>query len=411
MAEQVNDAYSQKSATRAFRDSVLALGETRIIDALIMAIFVVRLPAPGLGVPIYDLAGIALIGVAAFRKPARSLAGVKWYPAICAVLLAYLGLNALFAGVEESDIDRGARIFIMMVIAAFIASGRIDIKSGLKGLAAALLANVVLFYGGIAPDNYAGVLTGYLSDKNAAGFTYSVVTVLLFLVVHRFWPRLIVAVIGGACVFLTDSRTAMAALGAALVWLVIARHLGPFWRICLAGLLYSAFYFAETNLAAVGEYATTREGSDALRERIDAASLEKTLSAPWNGYGLGEATAQVAGDNWLYHNSYWGLITEGGYFFLVLMLALFALAGFQFLAKGETTAEARVVEAASIVVLMCAFRLGEVFLTQSAFIVLGIGVAIAARRNQAWERDQGAQRVAEALRLGSLTPVAKHTSF
>ncbi|WP_394255638.1 hypothetical protein, partial [Pseudoclavibacter helvolus] len=42
---------------------------------------------------------------------------------------------------------------------------------------------------------------------------------------------------------------------------------------------------------------------------------------------------------------------------------------------------------------------------------LGIGVAIAARRNQAWERDQEAQRVAEALRLGSLMPVAKHTSF
>ncbi|WP_271985769.1 O-antigen ligase family protein [Pseudoclavibacter terrae] len=411
MTEKVNDAYARTSVSRAFRSSVLAIGETRIIDAVIMAAFIIRLPVPGLGFLINDLAGLALIGIAAFRKPLRSLAGAYWYPALCAIILAYLGLNALAAGVEQSDINRGARILMMMVMGAFIASGRIDISSALKGFALALLVNVPLFYAGIAPDSYGGLLTGYLGDKNVAGLTYAVVTVLLLLIAERAWVRAAIVLVGGACVVLTDSRTSMAALAAALIWLVLARYLGPFWRMCLAALLYAGFIFAETNLSTAGNYATTREGSDALRERIDAASLEKTLAAPWNGYGLGEAVTKIAGDNWLYHNAYWGLITEGGYFLLIAFLALVALAGFQFLAKGPTSRDARIVEAASIVVLLCAFRLGEVFITQSAFIVIGIGVAIAARRNQAWEQERAAERVAEAVRLGSLMPVAKHTSF
>ncbi|WP_371029220.1 O-antigen ligase family protein [Pseudoclavibacter sp. JSM 162008] len=411
MTEKVNDAYPQKSATRALRESALALGETRITDAIIMAIFIVRLPAPGLGLPINDLAGLALIGIAAFRRPTRSLAGAYWYPAICAVILAYLALNALAAGVEQSDIDRGGRIFIMMVMGAFIATGRIDIASALKGFALALLVNVPLFYAGVAPDNYGGLLTGYLGDKNVAGLTYAVVTILILLLANRAWVRGTIVLVGGACVVLTDSRTSMAALAGALIWLVVAKYLGPFWRICLAALIYAGFIFAETNLSTAGDYATTREGSDALRERIDAASLEKTIAAPWNGYGLGEAVTQIAGDNWLYHNAYWGLITEGGYFLLIAFLSLIGLAGFQFLAKGPTSRDARIIEAASIVVLLCAFRLGEVFITQTAFIIIGIGIAIAAQRNQAWAKDREAERVAEALRLGSLMPVVKHTSF
>lgn len=411
MAEQVNDASPQRSVSRAFRDSAVALGETRIIDAVIMAIFILRMPAPGIGLPINDLAGLALIGIAAFRRPTRTLAGAQWYPAICVVIMAYLGLNALVSGVEQSDIDRGGRIFIMMVMAAFIATGRIDIASGLKGYALALLVNVPLFYAGIAPDTYGGLLTGYLNDKNVAGLTYALLTVLLLLLANRIWVRFAVILVGSGCVVLTDSRTSMAALAAAMIWLGVARFLGPFWRICLAGLLYAGFVYAETNLSTAGDYATTREGSDALRERIDAAALDKTLNAPWNGYGLGEAVARFDQESWLYHNAYWGLITEGGYLLLIAFLALFALAGFQFLAKGPTSRDARIIEASSIVVLLCAFRLGEVFITQQAFIVLGIGVAIAAQRNQAWAREQETARVAEALRLGSLMPVAKHTSF
>lgn len=411
VAEQVNGASQERTSSRAFRDSVLALGETRIIDAVIMAIFIFRMPAPGIGLPINDLAGLALIGIAAFRRPTRTLAGVHWYPAICIVILLYLGLNALFAGVEQSDIDRGGRIVIMMVMAGFIATGRIDIASGLRGYALALLVNVPLFYAGIAPDTYGGLLTGYLNDKNVAGLSYALMTVLLLLLANRVWVRLAVVMVGSACVFLTDSRTSMAALAAALIWLAIARFLGPFWRICLAALLYAGFVFAETNLSTAGNYATTREGSDALRERIDAAALDKTLAAPWNGYGLGEAVAHFDQESWLYHNAYWGLITEGGYILLLAFLALFALAGFQFLAKGATSRDARIIEASSIVILLCAFRLGEVFITQQAFIVLGIGVAIASQRNQAWAKDRESARVAEALRLGSLMPVAKHTSF
>lgn len=407
----MNDVSSTNRGSRAVRDSILAIGDTRIIDALIMAVFVVRLPSPGLGFPINDLAGLALISIAAFRSPTRTLAGAHWYPVICAVALAYLGLNALAAGIEQNDIQRAGRIVILMTLGGFIATGRIDTASALKGFAAALLANAGLFFAGVAPDDYGGFLTGYLGDKNVAGLTYAVMTVLMLLITKHIWTRAAVLVVGGVCVVLTDSRTSMAALAAALIWLAVARYLGPFWRLCLAALLYTGFVFAETNLSTAGDYAVTRQGSDALRDRIDAASLEKTLAAPWNGYGLGEAVAEVAGDTWLFHNAYWGLITEGGYFLLALFLLLFAFAGFQLFAKGTTSLDARIVEAASIVVMLCALRLGEVFIAQPAFIVLGVGVTIAARRNQAWDEERSAARIAEAARLGSLMPVARHTTF
>ncbi|PPG42707.1 hypothetical protein [Pseudoclavibacter sp. RFBA6] len=378
------------SKTPAFvRDSFFAVGNTRIIDAVLMMFFVVRIATPGIGLPVNDVAGLLLVAIAAFRRPARQLSGTTWFTAGSIFLVSFLAIVAIATGPGQADVTRLGRILIMLLLAGFIASGRIDIISGLKGFSVGLLANIPLFYAGIAPDTYGGLLTGFLNDKNVAGFTYAIMTVLLFIIYTKTWTRIALAGAGTAAVVLTDSRTSMAALAAALIWLLCARFLGPFFRILLAGLLLSGFFFAENNLSQVGAYAA-REGSDELRERIDAASLEKTLSAPWYGHGLGEATVQVVGDPWFYHNSYWGLITEGGYAFLVVMLAFLAFAGFQFLGKGKQTPEARIVEAATIVILLCSFRLGEVFITLPTFITIGIGMSIYSQRHASWTVRQAA---------------------
>lgn len=374
------------------RDSAGAVGNTRITDALLMALFIMRVDLLGVGFTLNDLAGLALIGIAAFRRPTQSLDGTRWYPAICIGVMTYLSLVALFTGPTEADVTRLGRIVILMALAGFIASGRIDIVSGLKGFAVGLVANIPLFYAGIAPANYGSLLTGYLADKNVAGFTYAIMTILLLLLVNRNWVRIALVLGGGAAVVLTDSRTSMAALVAGIIWLLLGRHMGPFFRFCLAALLYWGFIYIETNFANAGEYAA-REGSDALRERIDAASLVKVNAAPWYGHGLGEATAEVAGDTWFFHNSYWGLIAEGGYPLLVAFLVLIALTGFQFFSKGKTSLDARVIEAAAVVLLLCASRLGEVFVTQPSFILIGLGMGLYARRFQAWKADQRAELV------------------
>lgn len=387
MTETLTDKNPATRGSALLRDSLNGIGSTRILDAILMGLFVFRMDFLGVGFALNDLAGLALVGVACFRRPQQSLGGVRWFPAICICIFVYLGLVAFFTGITSADVTRLGRITIMMLLAGFIASGRIDVMSGLKGFAFGLVLNVPLFYAGIAPNNYGGVLTGYLTDKNVAGLTYAVMTVLLLLVTQRRWVKVAIVAAGGATVVLTDSRTSMGALVAAIIWLLVARYLGPFFRIGLAALLYWAFIFVETNFSQVGDYAS-RSGSDALRERIDAASLAKIEVAPWYGHGLGEATATVADDLWFFHNSYWGLIAEGGYPLLIAFLALIALAGFQFFAKGPTSPQARVVEAAAVVILLCSFRLGEVFITQPAFLVIGLGLAIAARRHEQWKAEQ-----------------------
>ncbi|MFC5126195.1 hypothetical protein ACFPRL_23445 [Pseudoclavibacter helvolus] len=58
------------------------------------------------------------------------------------------------------------------------------------------------------------------------------------------------------------------------------------------------------------------------------------------------------------------------------------------MAKGKSTLDARIVEAAAVVTLLCASRLGEVFITQPSFIMIGLGMAIALRRHDTWKTEQ-----------------------
>lgn len=365
------------------RASLLDVGRTRISDAVLMGLFMVVMLVPGTPVGVHTVASAVLVGIAAFRRPVRSFDGAHWYLGICAAILVYLTITSYLSGVTSADVNRLIRISLLMLLAGFIASGRIDARSGLRGIAIALAVNVPLFYAGVTPDNYGGVLTGLLGDKNVAGLSYAIFTLLLLVLTRRVWLQVVVILGGGACVFLTDSRTSIAALAAGVLWLVVARYLNPFFKVCLGVLIYFLFEFAEENFAQAGAY-VAREGSDALRERIDAASLEKVTSAPWFGAGLGEATVEVAGDPWFFHNAYWGLLVEGGYPLLIGILAVVGLAGMQFLGKGPATRESRIVEAATIALLLCSFRLGETFFSIPGFMVIGVGLLVYLQRHAAW---------------------------
>lgn len=382
------------SRIERLRSSFLEAGDTRISDAILMALFFVILLLPGTSIGIHLIAVVFLVFLAAFRRPTRTLTGARWYPGLCVGILAYLGVVAILTGPGTEDLSRMGRIGLLMALAGFMATGRISIKSGFRGILLTLIVNVPLFFAGLVPDNYGGVLTGFLGDKNVAGLTYAVLTLLLLILTPHFWPRAMIILGGAACVVLTDSRTSMAALAAGLIWLLLARHLGAFFRGLLALGLYLAFDFAETNLAQTGAYAA-RSGSDELRERIDAASLEKVTASPWWGSGLGEGTVEVAGDTWFFHNAYWGLWVEGGAPLTIAVLALCAFAGFQFLAKGRPTPEARIVEASTIALLLCSFRLGETFFSIPGFLVIGVGLSVYLQRHDRWIEDENVLKAKE----------------
>ncbi|MGB4137889.1 MAG: O-antigen ligase family protein [Microbacterium sp.] len=348
----------------------------RIVDALIGMLLVYRMAVPGIPVPIPQLAAMALICVAVFRRPTRSFGTAWWYPLVMPALLLFLVVETW-----ANDIDpmrRAASFAVLMLFAGFLASGRIDIGSVLKGLGVALVLNTVLFYARVAPDAYLGKLTGYLQDKNAAALIYAAGAILIAMVSRRVWVRLLVLAAGGVAVVLTDSRTTMAAYGVALVYLLVSTWMQRGFQLVtlLVGVL--AFLWADDNLTKLGDYAFDRKGSDAFRMRIDFASSLKAQAAPWYGSGLGEATVDLDSGTWFFHNSYQALIVEGGTVLFVVTIAAYAIVGLGLSDRGFVDAmrfDARAVTAATLVVFLCAVRLGEVFFAPIGFLVLGVGLA------------------------------------
>lgn len=393
-------SYDTNASLRAHRREPKDLDKDthfRMIDLILAALFVARIEIPGpMKLPLSDIAALALIALAAFRVPKRSLRPVMGYVYVCVFLLVYLAVIALINDVDP--VRRLTRFGILMVLAGFIASERIDLRSALIGLGAGLVLNAGLFYAGVAPDSYGGVLTGFLEDKNRAGLYFVVFTLLVSLVVRTRWAKSIILVVGACGLVLTDSRTSMAAFVAALIWLVVSPRLGPAFRLVLGLAIYLAFSWAEDNLAEIGQYAA-RAGSDALRSRIDAAALIKVEGAPWYGLGVGEGEVVVQGGQWLFHNSYLVLLVEGGWIMLLAVLALFVVVGFQVGARAKRTPDLVVVEAATVAVLLCATRLGEVFFTLPAFVLLGIGLLMRVQARAPDGPEAIERRIARAQRL------------
>jgi len=365
--------------------------EFHLIDAVLAVLFVFRVAVPGpVVLPLSDVAALVLIAIAACRRPQRSLLSTSWYVYGMVFLLVYLAVVAVV-----NDIDpfrRLIRFAILAVLAGFIASKRIDLRSMMIGVGVGLVLNTVLFYAGLAPDDYVGVLTGYLQDKNRAGLYFAIIPLLMLVVVRPLWARIVILVAGAGALYLTDSRTSMAAFVAAIIWLCVSGRLGGMFRALLALAIYLAFNWSEDNLAEIGKYAA-RSGSDLLRSRIDAAADIKVANAPWYGLGIGEGEVTVAGGQWLFHNSYQVLLVEGGWVMLVGVVALFVVVGFGIGvgtgAPRVRTVEVIAIEAATVATLLCALRLGEVFFTLPTFMMLGIGLLLIGEEHDAADRAAG----------------------
>ncbi|MGJ6980380.1 O-antigen ligase family protein [Aestuariimicrobium soli] len=348
------------------------LGGVVLIDFLIgFGLLWDRYPLPGLNQPIGVPLLVVGIVVAAWRRPTRRL------PTLGLIVALYgfmLGWAVLVSHLNHLNwYQRAAKMTILMVFALAIAQGRLHLRSLLQGLVVAMLVNVPLYYAGLTPDNYPPFLTGFFGDKNIAGMMYATLGVL-GLLLHRRWSlRVAHVVVFGAALALTGSRTSMAAMAVALVWLALRNVFPLLMRLGLAAVLVATLATIEAQFSRV-LFFRDREGTDWFREQIDLATAAKLALSPWYGDGLTTAWVRMGYRFMYFHNSYSSMRIEGGWVMVAVMLLLFGWFAAGFLMQRKARADELVTEAAMVVVLVCAWKLGEVFFTTPAFLVLGAGL-------------------------------------
>ena len=348
-----------------------------LLLGFLLAMEAYTLPAGGVPVPLNEAAMMVLLGLALCRR-AKRRASALGVAALLAVLVGvYLAAVSLAMGVPDAVwLRRLVRMAALTALVGCFAARRVDLRSVLTGLLAAMAVNVPLFYAGLVPAPYQGFLTGFLADKNVAGLYYAAVPVLALTFVRRPGVRLLLLSASGLCVFLTGSRTSLAGFACALVWVVLTPRMGPVLRVALLALLAWAVGFAEENLARVGVY-SDREGTDWFRSVIHTATGVKVEETPWTGQGLAQSCVELDAGRFLFHNSYAALYVEGGVVLTAAMLTAYAVYGLRLGATRLRTPSRVAVEAAAVVVLVTATQLGEVFVSIPSMLILAAGATLA----------------------------------
>ena len=379
------------SRLRAETSGVLsAIGKLRIPEFVLFFGLIFEGSMFGLPIPFNQVVVVGIILLAVTRSPQVDLGRLQMLVPLLVIGLFYLAMLSMFTEATEFAFDWERRLLRLGLTAVFLlvlASGRIDLRSGLAGLATGMILNAIAFYLGLAPDNYGGVLSGFFMDKNVAGMAYAIVGVLVLAVVDRRWVKVALVLVFAAMVWLTGSRTSIAAMVAGVGWILIAPRLPVIGRWIFGLLIYLGVDLVSEDYSQIGVF-SNRVGSDLLRSRIDAASEVKVDGAGFFGMGLGEAYVSFPddpGSRWLFHNSYWSALVEGGWPWLLLVLGItvvFALRPFETrLTKPELA-----VQATAVTVLICAWRLGEVFFTLQWALVVGAAIWFWANARQ--ERDR-----------------------
>lgn len=351
--------------------TVSSKSSTHLVDAFFGLLLTFRvLPGIPSSLPVSDLAGVVFILIMLFRTPRYRLGRAELLIPGCIVMAVYLVAVSIMNDVAWTR--RIGHIAILLTLAILIGSGRAHLPSLLRASALGILINTGLFYAGAAPDEYGGFLTGYLEDKNHAALTIAVTGVTLCGFVRRRYIIPVLATTGGL-IWLTGSRTTLGALAAAALWLLFRprmRTLLP--RAILGGFIAFGLNLLVNDYSQEGAFAD-RAGTDALRQRIDDAVQIKLSSTPPYGGGLGTATVEMDGNTWFFHNAYDGLRQEGGWLLLVVFVGVFVWYGLRPHRPTLTTFTQLAVEAAVIVELVCAWKLGEVFFsTQTVFLLSAI---------------------------------------
>ena len=312
----------------------------------------------------------AIIFVGSFRRPQLDISSGGLMLLAAIVLFGYLVLVSVQQGTPW-----GQRIFrfsLILGMAAVIAQRRIDIRSLILGIVIGSIVNVPAFYAGLTPNDYPPYLTGWYGDKNVAGMYYAALGILGLFVFSRRWAGGWLA-LSSVFLFLTGSRTSMSAFVLAVLWLALRNRVSVVMRLILTGVGVWLLVYIENTFARIGVFAD-RVDTDWFRGQIEQAMADKVAATPWYGGGLNEGYVILGGVRraW-FHDAYLQAFVEGGYVFLGATLIAFAIVGLGlFSSRPKVGRELLVAEAAVVVVLVCAWKIGEGFMTTIAFIVLGV---------------------------------------
>lgn len=368
------------------RSAAARVGSIRVPDFLLGLAFIAGRYDIGLPVPIDVGLIAAAILVAAFVRPTVNVRGLGYY------LVFWFGALAWVVGISVHQgqpwMQRSFRWFLLVLFSVCIAQGRLLWRSFIAGYGFGLIfVNIPANFTPLRPSGYEGYLVGFLGDKNVAGMVYAIIGIVVLGILRSSGSRAVAALLFGAALFATGSRTSMMAFAAGVVWIVMRNRLGLIFRLCVALIGWIGIRYVEENFAEAGVFAT-RSGTDWFRGVIDVATIAKEQASPWYGSGLGTAWVMVLDDRRVFfHDSYAALRVEGGIPLLVAVVGLFVVVVWGVLDQRiKISDEQRVVEGAVIAILVCAWKLGEVFFAAPAFIV--IGIALCERYGVPWHKEK-----------------------
>lgn len=357
------------SVGKRYADRVDDPDKIRFFDALIFGLFVFdRMAfAPGFPVGVAVASLIILIGV--FRKPRLKVDGFPKWAILYTFMLAYLAMLSYLMG-QVGWQQRLLRFVILAGLLWVVATGRYHFKSIVAGLVVSMTLNVLAFYLGLTSNYYPPFLTGFFGDKNVAGMWYAVIGVLGLLLWRKKKHIILWVLASGVVLFLAGSRTSMAGFAVATVWILMRNKFGVVGRIGLVAALAGALNFVEDEYARIGVF-SDRDGTDWFRAELDIATAKKVAETPWYGRGLTEGWVWYSPTRKMWvHDSFAGLYLEGGIIMAAIVLLIFVIVGFGLLRSGKVNRDLLIVEASLLVVLVCAWKLGEVFFTTVAFMAL-----------------------------------------
>lgn len=387
----------------AAREDLHAVGQIRVPEFLLGALTPMGKAFQLSGSLTFEALLVAAVVLAvAFVRPSLRNKYVPFYALMWVFLLPYLVAVSVHAG--QPWTQRSARLFGFVVLSVAIAGGRIRWRSVVAGLCfSAIFLNTASQFVGLGNAGYEGFLTGFLGDKNVTGMVYALCGVLLLSVLTRRWVQVVVVAVDVALLYLTGSRTSLAAFAAGLAWVLLRNRVGFLMRMVAVGIGIAVLRYTENNFAEVGVYAD-RQGTDWFRSMIDAATQVKVAASPWYGSGLNTAWVYVYGDRRMwFHDSYAALRVEGGYPLLISFVGLMVLVVWGlFDRKPKLSLEERALSAGAVVLLVCAWKLGEVFFTIYTFTVIGARLA---QRCEVRDDDQNLG-VAPSLPSSQLKPPA-----
>lgn len=372
MGEKTMGELAQEAAEKA----KVQASQIRLPEFLLFASLIYGQPVPGVGLPFNQLMAFVIVGYALTRKPVFELGNWSRLFVILGLLLAYVAVVSAFADPSEYASDwtrRLLRLVAMTALIYVIAVGQIHLRSAILGYSAALLVNAVLFFAGLAPDTYGGYLTGYLGDKNYAGLVHALFALLIMTTLVKRWQQVIVLIISAFLLWETGSRTSLAALFFAYLWILLAPKLVPAAKVALLGVFWWGVGFITEDFADASVFGD-RTGTDALRARIDEMAWAKVQQTGFFGQGLGEAYVyDFEGEFfWFFHNSYWSAFVEGGWIWAIGIVTVTILVAVQPFNKNEGRSPYQFIgQGLGIALLICSLRLGDVFYTLPWAICMG----------------------------------------